>query len=184
MSGEGADSGADPARTDGTRAVKDTPRSGAAGRIVLCYALCGPPIGGFVALAWSGMMASGHYPPSVPLLGFLSVLLFAIPFSYVFGFLPALATGLLAAGVDRVSASWGRNPFVTGLIGAATNVIMNLAVFKFHGSGLASSADLAPYFWSLTGFVSALCCSVISQYFERRADLSNHPDGAGEGSTS
>src|SRR5260370_20522199 len=91
-------------------------------------------------------------------------------FGYVFGFLPALATGILTARLGQMSARWSGNALASGLIGAAVSAtyffVLSLREAHFGGPGTTST-----YLGlSLTGFIAAFCCSLINRYFERKRE--------------
>jgi hypothetical protein len=157
-------------------------RPGAISLVVLCYALCGPAIGTFIVTAFvaAAMLFQAdpkpNYGPHDPYGGFLLLLSFGLPFGYVLGALPAVATALVSVCVSRFSARWGRNPFVSGFIGAAMSTpLLALSVFDTQQIR-PSTASLWYGVYPALGFVAAFCCHGVAQHFERRAALADRPD--------
>jgi hypothetical protein len=163
-------------------------RPGAISLVVLCYALCGPAIGTFIfvsyaaAVGWFGADPVPAPYSSASFFGLLLVFAFAIPAGYIFGALPAIATGLLSEGVNRISAHWGRNPFVCGFVGAAMSIPL-VAIHTITAPLFRQPIDVQ-WLWPATGFIAAFCCNGIVQHFERRAEPPFSMDNVGRGSTS
>jgi hypothetical protein len=163
-------------------------RPGAINLVLLCYVLCGPFIGTLLfvcfaaALAWlTGDPTSGA-PTSSPLFWLLPGFSLAVPFGFVVGALPAIATGFVSVGVNRISPRWARNPFISGLVGAAMSIPLELAISGACSPVAGGSADY--FLWHgvpAIGFLAAFCCNGIVVHFERRAECSGGLNGASRG---
>ncbi len=156
-----------------------TPRFRRAVRTVLCYMLCGPPIGGFVAVAYLVAIDFGPHR-SHSFSDYVFISLAAIFFGYIFGFLPALATGIIVGGVVQNLGHWGRNVFVHGLIGATMSAASVLANSSYYGGIPNRSTYL---FFSLPGLIAAFCCSRINRHFEPKFESIDRAAGSSVGAT-
>jgi len=156
--------------------VSEALRFRSPGRTVLCYIVCGPPIGGFVAFAYLVAIDFGRHPsPSFSV--YLLIPLPAMLFGYFIGFLPALATGIIV-GVVQNLGHWGRNVFIHGLIGATMSAASLLANSSYYGR----TPDLSTYlFFSLPGLMAAFCCSNINRHFERKFESIDRGAGSSMG---
>lgn len=157
--------------------MTNSARPRATGLVVLCYALCGPAIGTFTVLLYAAITILLQSDPTPnhghnSYVGLLVAISFALPFGYIIGALPAVATGLASIGVTRISARWGCNPFVSGLIGATICLAMFLlAIMIFRAQEPAPTTGHPWYLWPVIGFIAGFCCHGIAQHFERKAAL-------------
>lgn len=130
--------------------------------VVMTFLFVGPPLGTLVvglpvaiALTWGQSLVTDTLP----------VLLLMAMFSYVFGALPALLTGLFAARAWPRLRGW-RAHLRLGLIGAGTSAVCIaavLAVFDRRYAPFHQSA-IAVGLCALAGFVGALLSSRALQF--------------------
>jgi hypothetical protein len=167
--------------------MPEAPNSKHAVRTTLLYALCGPLIGALggsaFSLARSEMMGSQGGLRPLPFSSSVSSLILTetVSFAYLYGLLPALATGAVVARLSEGLVRWDRKPLICGLIGAATSAAF-LAISILRSSSSATAGDMAGpfFFFSFMGFVATFCCSWISLRLERKLESRNLVSSVGK----
>lgn len=130
------------------------------GGVVLAFVIVGPPLGTLVvglpvAIAWT--WGEGG-------ISWLLLLLLMMLFSYPFGALPALLTGVAAARAWPGLRGW-RAHLCIGLIGGGLSALCTGAVITLLDSGMgpASQAGIAVALCALAGCVGATLLSRLLQ---------------------
>lgn len=100
-------------------------------KIILVFLLLGPPLGSLVHMLGLFVIS----PPSVSAMQavdfFLRMTVIGTPFSYLFGVIPALGTGISMALVQRI---WGRIRLIeAALLGLACGVLFAFATEQNSG---------------------------------------------------
>lgn len=131
--------------------------------VVLLYAVLGPPVGMFglmLVIAGANAPENGQYAQILmaPMLVFSPFVLVA----YIFGGVPALATGLVMAALDRIDRFW-LQLMIVALIGAASSLIWQLVSASFSGW---QNLLMLP----LVGAFSAIVCTLLHRALSSRQD--------------
>jgi hypothetical protein len=155
------------------------PRSADPGMVLLYYAVFGPPIGAGVSLSLLSLIGFFHslsthpFRPVDPFFGTFLVVVISTPLSYIYGLLPAGATGLVAAIASRISSFGARKSlihgFASGVVGAAASILFNFLMFPLKGLadneasvGVADNTmAVVVFFIVLPGFAGGFCCHAL-----------------------
>lgn len=127
-------------------------------RRYVIFILLGPFIGGFLLLIASSVASGFWQPPITQELGKLfKVFFLALPYSYLFGFIPAAMTGAvddILFHIKRIGPNL--RLFLTGAFAFATTLIL-------YGTMEESSGTLHNVLYGLVGFVPATLSSWLSR---------------------
>jgi len=137
--------------------------------IVLIYAVLGPPIGMLglmLVAAGANAIEKGHYAQILmaPLLVFSPLVLFA----YVFGGIPAVATGLIMASLDRVDRFW-KYLTISVCVGAASSL-------AWQSLFLGGAGRQDPLLLPFVGSFSAIVCALLHRVLSARQGCNQKPN--------
>lgn len=128
-------------------------RAGCVLAVVLVFVLLGPPVGALVFMLTTALIGFGK---GVDLAGLTWVALFAViyavPFSYLIGVVPAAAAGLLV-GVRQ--AYFGP---ATAFYAAGAGLLVGICLLWMSGQRIGSGSDASTPVMLATCFVSTLVC--------------------------